>query len=202
MTGSRQFRLATVAALQGLSLNGETITVDSPGDWNDPPEALPKIYVRAGPSPEQKTPWNRGQPNYTTTSPIVVMGRVSAIRASDCQDQLESLQDLIEQAVLTNYGLLAAMQQAPVSVEWDITAEGEYHLGRVALTFAFEFPEVFEPVVTDSLEGVDIHADMAAPFDPAGTYANPAFPDAVQPAPRTTGPDGRDEGALEINLPQ
>lgn len=202
MTGSRQFRLATVAALQSLSLSGKAVAVDSPGDWNDPPEALPKIYVRAGTMPEQKTPWNRGAPNFTTTSPIVVTGRVSAITAADCQDQLEGLHDLIEQAVLTNYALLAAMQQVPVSVEWDITGEGEYHLGRVSLTFMFEFPEVFEPAVTAPLEGVDIHVDTVAPFDPSGTYANPAFPGSVRPAPRTTGPDGRDEGALEINLPQ
>ena len=36
----------------------------------------------------------------------------------------------------------------------------------------------------------------------SGTYTGSPFPGSVTAAPRTTGPDGRDEGALQIDLPQ
>lgn len=201
ITGSRQFRLDVIAALQGLTLNSAVVPVVSPGDWNVPPESMPEISVRADGGSEQKTPWNKGQPNYTTTTPIIVTGRVSSVGASACQDSLEALQYLIEEAVLTNFSLVERMQQAPVSVDKEITSEGEYHLGRVSMTFTFEFPEVFEPVIGTSLEGLGIHADMAGTFDASSTYTGSLFPASVVPAPRTSGPDGRDEGRLEINLP-
>jgi hypothetical protein len=48
---------------------------------------------------------------------------------------------------------------------------------------------------------VNLHADLISQFDPLGVYGALLFPDAVQPAPRTAGPDGRDEGYVEINFP-
>lgn len=66
----------------------------------------------------------------------------------------------------------------------------------------YQGPEAFFPIVAVPLDSIGLHVDTAQPFDPNGTYANPPFPASVHPAPRTSGPDGRDEGALNINLPQ
>jgi hypothetical protein len=78
-------------------------------------------------------------------------------------------------------------------------------MAELAMSIEVKFyqgPEVFFPIPTNPLQTVDINVDTAAPFDPNGTYANPPFPSAVNPAPRTSGPDGRNEGALTISLPQ
>ena len=56
--------------------------------------------------------------------------------------------------------------------------------------------------VPSAFQEAQIHLDTTTPFDASGTYPNPPFPDAVQPAPRTSGPDGRAEGGLDIQLPQ
>lgn len=57
---------------------------------------------------------------------------------------------------------------------------------------------------TVPLDSIGIHLDLAAPFDPSGTYIPNADAPAYTPttAPRTIGPDGRDEAALDITLPQ
>ncbi len=88
-----------------------------------------------------------------------------------------------------------------------MTADGEQHAGTVSMLFGLETYAVFDvslserPNVTP-LEGIDVTVDTVEPSDKTGTYPDPAFPDSVNPAPRTEGPDGRAEGTLQIDLPQ
>ena len=60
-------------------------------------------------------------------------------------------------------------------------------------------PLCLQPVLPD-LAGLGIHVDLVSQFDAAGTYVGSLFPSSVAPAPRQSGPDGRDEGALNFNL--
>src|SRR5450830_1694831 len=126
------------------------------------------------------------------------------------QDALEALCYSIECAVLTNYDVIGIVQRVmSVDTLTDITADGHRHLGGAQMTFIFEVVEVFDPVeqspiqpVASDLQNLKLHNDMIGTFDPTGTYSNLPFPDSIAPAPRTAGPDGRDEGALDITLPQ
>lgn len=202
ITVSRQTRLAIVAALQGLTLNGVAVKVLSPGVWEPQIEELvqqAQLAVRAG-SNEVKTPSTRGPMTFTTDTSILVIGRLAAVTEEQAQDDLEALRQLVEQAVLCNQGLIQYMQKASVQTEQEITAEGEYHSARFAMTFTPEYFEVFENVSTVDLAGISIHIDTAAPFDATGTYANPAFPESVVPAPRITGPDGREEALINVDF--
>jgi hypothetical protein len=52
------------------------------------------------------------------------------------------------------------------------------------------------------LQHISITNDLTNVFDATGIYDNPPFPDAVNAAPRTAGPDGRAEGGLDIDLTQ
>jgi hypothetical protein len=193
-------RLIAVAALKSArTLAGQSVF--SPRDWPTWSGNYPAILVQT--PRERKESVARGMPQFTTTVTMTVIGRVDGTDEGRVEADLESLCEQIEQAILTNHDLVQLTQQfSSVDTRMEVTNEGEKHIGEVQMDFAMEFFEAFQPVISDSLEQVDVHLDLAGPFDAQGTYPDPAFPDAVQAAPRTSGPDGRDEGALTITLPQ
>jgi len=197
MLARRQVRLAVLASLVGPDF--DDVTIDSPGDWSTPPEDLPAILVRA--SDERKESINKGLPEFTTTVAIEIEARVSSTDAGTAQDRIEALCYQIELAILTNQGVLGIVNQvSAVDAKSDISADGMTHFGAARMTFSFELPEMFEPVVDLSMTSIGIHFDAVDPFDATGNYNNTLFPGTT--APRTAGPDGRDEGALDIQLPQ
>lgn len=193
-------RRITVAALKSArTLAGQSVY--SPRDWPDWSGNYPVIHVQT--PRERKESVGRQMPEFTTTVTMTVIGRVDGTDEGRVESDLETLCEQIEQAILTNYDLVRLTQQfTSVDTRMEVTNEGEKHIGEVQMDFSMEFFEAFQPVIADSLTQVDVHVDLAGPYDATGTYADPPFPDAVQPAPRTSGPDGRDEGALTITLPQ
>ncbi len=201
-----QLRQAALAALQAASDRGDLlpgVTIDSPGDWNTPPERLPAILLRCG--DENKTSMGKTVPNFTTSVALELSARLQAATADEAQDQIEQLGAQIEQVLFTDYALNSLVQQfARVQTATQVTADGRQHIGGILMRVTLEVFEVFQPAPTQALDSIGIHADLAAPFDPSGTYqpSTDAPPYQSTPAPRTTGPDGRDEGALDITIPQ
>ena len=200
MLARRQIRLAALAALTGASFTG--VTIESPGDWSTPPEALPAILLRA--TDDRKESITKGQPEFTTTVSIEIDARVGATDPSAAQDAIEAICYSIEMALMTNYALISIVNQvASVDTKMEISSDGKIHFGGARMTVNFEVPEMFDPFETTpppALTSFGLHFDAGAPFDATGTYSNLLFPGL--PAPRTSGPDGRDEGALDITLPQ
>lgn len=212
MSARRQFRLAIVAELR-TKIPG--VNVMSPGDWPTPPEKLPALLVNV--PTEQKQSVNRGMAEFTTTCSIVVQGQVSATTGEAAQDAIEDLVYRTEEAILRGYWIVGMGQQfTTVQTEVECKADGNWHLAGFRMTFNAETFESFDPTadtpaasqwppadpVISPFTEVQLHVDTAAPFDANGTYPDSPFPSSVQPAPRTSGPDGRDEGALDIQLPQ
>jgi hypothetical protein len=200
MLARRQIRLAALAALTGPAFVG--VTIESPGDWSTPPEALPAILLRA--TDDRKESIAKGQPEFTTTISIEIGVRVGDIDPAAAQDAIEALCYTIEMALLTNTALISIVNQvASVDTKVEISSDGKIHFGGATMTVNFEVPEMFDPFATTpppALTSFGLHFDAGAPFDATGTYSNPPFPGL--PAPRASGPDGRDEGALDISLPQ
>ena len=214
MLARRQIRLAVIAALEAIP----GVLVESPGDWATPPASLPAVLARV--TRERKESWpTRTQPEFDTTVTMEIEARVGAATAASAQDAIENLCYAIENAVLLSYSTIGIAQRVTsVDSEIEITAEGRTHFGAAKMLFAFETAETFDPTKTapdattwpvpppviDALLSFGIHLDLAAPFDPNGTYVPSADapPYTPVPAPRTTGPDGRDEAALDIQLPQ
>lgn len=194
----RQIRLAAKSALEAANI---VVVVDSPGDWNVPASDLPIIQLR---SPgNRKEGQTKAVPQFTTTVTLQLQARAEATTADAAQDAIEDLGDRIEQALFTNYDLLSLVQAfSSVDGRVEISSEGKQHIASLSMSIDCELFETYTPVDPPALTSIGIHVDTGMPFDPTGTYANPPFPDAVQPAPRTSGPDGRDEGALDITLPQ
>lgn len=196
----RQIREAVKAVLTVLT----GVTVESPGDWDTPPGKLPNIKLRCG--TERKQSVTKSMPEFTTTVTLEVLARVVASTDVDAQDQIEALGQIIEQAILGAPAFIKILQQvSSITTVTEITSEGQRHLAGIQMLIDCEVFESFDPTEINpsaypALQEMLIHVDTAKPFDATGTYAAPPFPDSVTPAPRTSGPDGRDEGTLQIDL--
>lgn len=198
-TGRSAMRKLVVAALQTAAA---APTIQSPGDWSVPPTKLPAILVRCGDDQKTSTGPN-GETQFNTDFVIEIRGIVSGATAEAAQDALEDLGATIEDVVLRNVAIRAETQDFPVvATSTEIKADGQKHFGAVSIAVHFQIYEAFDPDVATSLSEMALTADLRNVYDPSGTYANPPFPDAVQPAPRTSGPDGRAEGGFDIELPQ
>lgn len=212
MSARRQLRLAVMGELQAQIAG---VTILSPGDWPTPPEKLPALLVNV--PTESKQSLNKGMAEFTTTASIVIQGQAAAATAAQAQDAIEALAYQVENAILASYWITSLVQQfASVHTEVEITADGSRQLAGFRMTLGAEMFESFDATATPPTASTwppadpvlapftetQIHLDTTSPFDASGTYANPPFPGSVLPAPRTSGPDGRDEGALDIQLPQ
>ncbi len=217
MLARRQLRLAALDALNAVKTSAQIAVIDSPGDWNTPPEKLPAILLRNG--REQKVSITKGMPEFTTTVTLEIEARVDADTAAVAQDCIEALGYLIENTLLCDYSVISMVNQvASVESETEITSDGRRHFGAMKMAVSFEMPEMFDPTEAPvaasawpqvvhaavPLTSIGLHADMLGTFSPTGTFTPsadaPAY--AATPSPRTAGPDGRDEVALDIQLPQ
>lgn len=203
----------SIAELVRLALLGKTVAdtnVFAPRDWPATPSKYPMIKIKT--PIEHKESLGRNAPQFTTVAVVELIGSLSAeaqtgdAGANALQDALAIFARQMDVAVINNYGLMLKIQQiVSVDTETTIKTEGRLHLGEVSWKGQFEFyqgPEDFAPITTSPFEQLRIYADLVNVFDPSHTYADPPFPSAVVPAPRVSGPDGRSEGVLDVNLPQ
>lgn len=199
--GRRELRLAVQAVLQALP----GVTVESPPATATAPKQMPYIGLRCG--TERKASVEKQMPEFTTTATLEILARVAATTAPAAQDGIESLVNSIELAVFGAPSVVKLLQQiASVTSTTEISGEGSAYQAETLIAIDCEFFEVFDPTVIapanyPALEGVDVHLDAVHPADPTGVYTGSPFPASVTPAPRTAGPDGRDEGYLQIDLP-
>lgn len=200
MLYSEQLRQAVVAVLKAAG----TLAADrvySPRDWPVTANVMPALLVDDTAERSQSR-GNAGFPAFHTTATISVGGKVEGATVEEAKALLATLRGQIKTAVLSSYTLVGMVEQiSAVTTQSAISAEARKHVGELQIDFDFLYPEDFEPTITDTLEGMDIHVDLIAPFDATGTYPDAAFPDAVPAAPRTSGPDGRDEGRLSFDFP-
>lgn len=215
MTFRRQVREAAVQALQ-IAL--PDVYVYTPGDWNTPAPKLPAIKLRT--PRDAKQAMIRGMPQFTTTVTLELEAAAApATKGDDAQDAIEALSFSIEQALMLYGPLVAISQKFPsVTTEIEVSADGQQHFGALKMMLEVEGFEVFDPTAAPvpaapwppavepivPLESLGVHADLQNIYSTAGTFtpSPDAPPYTPTPAPRTSGPDGRDEGAIDITLPQ
>lgn len=214
MTTSADLRALFVTALRGATLAG--LAVYSPFDWPMAADSYPHILVHA--RKERKESLGPNTPEFDVFTTIEIIARtkspalVGNAGSASALAAAETLKAQIESVLINNPAIWAdpaggqrIEQFTTVDSELSTSSEGDMPIAELLMSIEVKFyqgPEVFFPIPTVPLQTITLHVDTAAPFDPNGTYANPPFPSAVHPAPRTSGPDGRDEGALNITLPQ
>lgn len=205
---SRLSDLMTAALIKANTDAGANIY--APGDWPTDPEKGTAIQVGRL-KRENKKSEIRGQPEFTTTGIVTVDGRLTAATGKQALTDIDKLRNQITRAILTNYDINKLVQQFPqVETVQEINSETETHVAQVTIAFSLEYfesqEEFWQPTITAPLESIDLNLDSQNIFDPTGTYAgsvpNTEFPNAINPAPRTQGPDGRNEGYIVVDLPQ
>jgi hypothetical protein len=187
------------------------MNVFSPRTWATFKGQYPAIFVTT-PSEDRESLGRHSAQQFTTTATIKIAARVTVpalandAGAAQAQVALEALKVQIEQALINNPAITQLIQQiAYVRSEIDVSSEGDQPLAELVMQFGYEFyegPEDFYPIAGDALDEITVDVDLTNRFDATGTYPNPPFPSEVEPAPRTSGPDGRAEGGLDVQLPQ
>lgn len=185
--------------------------VYSPGDWPTQTETMPIIHVDD--PHEEKMSEGRHQPSFTVTGYFRVDARLKATTEKECRISLDILRNQIQRAVIGNYDLQRLIQQVKhVKTVKQINSESGFHVGQVVIEFGLEYyqgPEDFDTlapgafIASDTpapavIEDIEINVDLRNVFDATNNYAPTVFP-PVPAAPRTTGPDGRNEGFIKIN---
>jgi hypothetical protein len=201
-------RRAALGALKVLETTGGVKVINSPGVWTVQPEKTPTVLLRV--SRTSKDAISSSTTNFMSTVLVEIESKLIAATGEDAQAAIEELDALVEQALLTNTDFVKLSQRISIEAETQITSEARNHVAGTQMLVRCELIETFDPIAdapdalqpaAPPLEGVNLHADLVSQFDPLGVYGDVLFPDAVQPAPRTAGPDGRDEGYVEINFP-
>lgn len=206
MTTTAELTDLAVQALAGKTEAGANVF--APRDWPTWSGEYPVLMLHA-PS-EEGASLGRNAPQFDVTATLQITGRMqvpaqdSDAAASALHINLEAMREQIKRALINSPQIMSRLQQFPFFRSKIVTdPSGEEHLGELAMEIGMEFyqgPEDFYPVVGDEVKQVNLHLDATNVYDPSGTYADPPFPQAVIPAPRESGPDGRDEGTLQINL--
>ena len=207
MTTSAQLMTLTVQALTGTTNAGANVF--NPRDWSTWDGSYPVLLIST--PREDGDSLGRNTPQFTVTTTVRIEARVQApatdsdAAATTLLDTLQAMREQVKQAVINSPSIMPLLQQFPF-YRSEITTDpsGDQHLGQLVLELGMEFyqgPEDFYPIVTTQIDEFGIHVDSINVFDPSGTYPNPPFPDAVTPAPRTQGPDGRDEGYIVVQPP-
>ncbi|VVE06673.1 hypothetical protein [Pandoraea sputorum] len=195
-TARAEFRAALLSVLALIP----DVRLFSPGDWTVPATKLPAMKVRQGKDKKESNGVN-GQTAFTTVSIFEILVEVSAVSGPAALVAIETFAAQIEEAIFKSTVLRKLAQDFPfMETETHVSADGETHIGGMHIVLGVQFFETFTPDVTNTLEGIDLTADLINVADPNGTYPDPPFPGAVTPAPRTQGPDGRAEGGVSVQF--
>ncbi len=195
--------------LTGTTAAGTNVYL--PGDWPSWDGRYP--YIRVRPLREHKESQGNAGINFEVVATIRITARVSApaqaadAGADNAETALWVLGRQIETTVINAQSLKVLISEFPfVDTEVEVNADGREHYAELVMDIGLAFyqgAEAFAPQTTVPLTEMTVDTDLVDVFDPSGTYSDPAFPVSVLPAPRTSGPDGRPEGAgLDIQLPQ
>ena len=170
----RHIRLLALAALSGDTFS--QVTIESPGDWDTPPDDLPAILLRS--PDDRKVSMSKGQPTFSTTVTIEIEARVSGITAESAQDAIEALCFAIETALFSSYDLTGAASLVACDTRTEVTADGRVHFGAARMTLQAELPESFDAFKPgDPVELMDFGLVFPAgqPYDSTGNHINPFF---------------------------
>lgn len=207
MTDTTQLLALAVEALKGATLAGDRVY--SALSWPTHAVRYPLIYCRA-PTEEKEGLGRNGPPQFNVLTTLRVEARTeigakpNGLSAAMLEKELGVLGQQIQVALINNPALMGLLQQvAFIRTEMTLDSDGNKETGEIEVAIGLEFyqgPEDFFPLPEWDLDTIATTVDLVNVFDPNATFPNPAFPDAVHPAPRTAGPDGRPEAGLLITF--
>lgn len=188
--------------------------VFTPRTWRTPPAGMPFLMVQSPSETKQNVSGRTGPSEFFTVGRFRVVGRIyikadvtdSTAAAIAAEAALGVLKRQVEVAVINADPIRRAIQQC-VSVEsvTDVKSDGGATFGELEMTFSLEYyqgPEDFAPVESNPFEELALYIDLLNIFSPTGNFNDTPFPGSATGSPRTTGPDGRAEGLVLIEIDQ
>ncbi|MBI6944205.1 phage tail protein [Pseudomonas putida] len=207
MTTSRELLELAVEGLKGATVVGDQVF--SAWTWATWSGCYPMIYVRP-PIEEKESASRNGAPFFTVTTTLRIQVKdeapalANSAGAALLEQQLMVISDQIQAALINYPPLMGKLQRFPfIRTEMVTTSAGDTELGELEVAIGLEFVQTaddFYQLPAYPITEVKVTNDLANVFDPSGTYSGSDFPDAVQAAPRTSGPDGRAEGGFTVTL--
>ena len=186
-----QVRATAIELLQAaITQNGAQVTSskDNPVQTGSTPSVV--VYTD-----DKKTGTGTAPPQFRTDvlTTVEIVAEGTTIDAA--QTLCDTLCETVENTLLNGGSAFQQLFEQIDSVETRPDYRGvnaKVHTFVAVIEIMAHVTEIFEPTVTDSLNGVNIYVDSINIFDPNGTY-EPPFDYSIGPAPRGEGPDGRAE---------
>jgi hypothetical protein len=172
--------------------------------WPVMTDAPPVLLIESG--AERKTlAVSGGSPEYAVLGTIAVTIRVQARSQTAALELLDALEFAVGNALLCQPDSLVDLPGFADTPTINRTAamsnDGDRIDAQVTLAFDCAWTEYYPPATPDDLRRLHIVLDAIDPFDPTGAYPPiEQFPAPAAPT-RTSGPDGRAEVGLDIDLP-
>lgn len=191
------------------TLDGETLAghrIFAPRTWPTWDGEYPVLIVLT--PRERKDRQGLGDLLFNVRSTVRVIGRVSVAAAEDEEGAIVALADLvlmqrqIETHVVGDPRVARLAQVTAIDVQQGTRSIGKKHIGELIMDLEMSFsqgPEAFFIPQSVPLESVRAFIDSGNVVDKEGTYPTPPLPYNVPDAPRTEGPDGRQEGGFEVD---
>ena len=118
--------------------------VFEPRAWPSRPEDLPMLLLQT--PGDRKVSMFPGQPVFTTTITLVVVGRVASLNEIDANQALDTLAGQIEDALLVSPQIAAAVQQfSTIETKTVVSADGKYFIGEIGMTLEIVVYQAFGP---------------------------------------------------------
>ncbi|MEA2756950.1 MAG: hypothetical protein QOJ54_3239 [Aliidongia sp.] len=176
---SGAIRRLAVAALKnavaaGVIIGPGPVTIDSPGDWNTPSEAMPVILVRTG--LQKKTAKAMQLTEFESLIALEIQVQLQDKSAKLAQDWIEMMGAGVEQALYSDLALLGSGSAglieriAAVEAETRINSNGKLHIAELDFRIWCQTLEIFGPppgVPLVQIEGAvnDTAGNQIAAFD-------------------------------------
>jgi len=141
-------------------------------------------------------------PRFAVSATLAIHVKLDAQDEVACEAALDGYAARIEDALLRSPTWIAGVEDVTSwTTSYEVKPGGERPTAQLTVSASLSWQEAFEPLVTGRLAEARITVDAITPFDAAGTYPPVDGLPPAAPAPRTSGPDGRPEGALRLTFP-
>lgn len=185
--------------------------VFTPRTWRTPAALAPVLLVQSPSETKTNISGRTGPSDFWVTGVFRIVGRLYAKSGSGdagaiaAQAALGTLKRQVEVALINSDTLRRMVQQfTSVATKSDIKSEGGLTFAEFEMDLTLEYiqqSEDFAQVPADPFTELAIYVDLVNLFSPSGDFTG-SEPFTGTPAPRASGPDGRPEGKVLLEIPQ
>lgn len=188
----------TALALLTAALESGGATVVSSKDTPAQDESLPLITIYVD---DTKVFDYGAAPTARTTATLTINVEASGTSKDTAESLRDTLCEMVEDTLFgtPDFVKLFEMIDSCDSFTDESGAKGDLHFASATIEIKGHTSEIWEPARGVDLKGINIYVDSVNIFDPNGDYTGETPFNVANPAPRTSGPDGRPEVGAAVD---